>query len=55
MRGNKNLVAGVCCRRTFSSAGMNKILAHEGTPICYWGNGGVPLIGKTLIFKFTLI
>ena len=42
MRGNKNLVAGVCCRRTFSSAGMNKILAHEGTPNLLLGEWGSP-------------
>ena len=33
MRGNKNLVEGRYCRRIFSSGGMNKILAHVGTPI----------------------
>ena len=33
MRGNKNLVEGGYCRIIFSSRGMNKILAHVGTPI----------------------
>ena len=32
-RGNKNLVEGGYCRWIFSSGGMNKILAHVGTPI----------------------
>ena len=33
VRWNKNLVGGGNCRRIFSSGGMNKILAHGGTPI----------------------
>ena len=33
MRENKNLLEGGYCRRIFSSGGMNKILAHVGTPI----------------------
>ena len=46
-------MAGVgYCRRIFSCGGMNKILAHEGTPIfSLWGNGRVPSVGKTLIFR----
>ena len=30
MRGNKNLVGGGYCRRSFSNGGMNKVLAHGG-------------------------
>ena len=55
MRGNKNLVEGGYRNRIFSSEGMNKILAHWETPIfSKWGNGGVPPVGKTLIFRLLL-
>ena len=32
-RGNKSMVEGGYCRSIFSSGGMNKSLAHVGTPI----------------------
>ena len=54
-RGNKNLVGGGSCRRSFSSGGMNLILAHGGTPIFSSGeNGGVPPVGETLIVRLLL-
>ena len=46
MRENKNLVGGGYCRRTFSSVGMNKTLAHVGTPIFSWW--GLPIMSKLL-------
>ena len=56
MRGNKNLVGGGYCRRMFSSVVMNRILTHGGTPIFrQWGDGEVPLVRKTLIFRLTPI
>ena len=55
MRGNKNLVGEGYCRRGFSSGGTNKILAYGGTPIfSSGGNGGVPPVGETLIFRLLL-
>ena len=52
MRRNKNLVDGGYCRRIFSSRGMNKILAHVGTPIfSQLGMGEFPQ--QTSLFKQT--
>ena len=43
------------CRRIFSGAGMNKILAYQWTPILSsWGDGGVSPVGETLIFRLLL-
>ena len=41
------MVEGGYCRGIFSSERMNKILAHVG-------NGGVPSVEKTVIFKLLL-
>ena len=55
IRGNKNLAEVGYCRRIFSCGEMNNILAHEGTPIfSLWGDGGVPSVGKNLIFSLLL-
>ena len=49
------MVRGRYFRKIFSSGGMNKILARGETPIfSYCGDGGVPPVGKTLIFRLLL-
>ena len=51
MRGNKNLVGGGYSGRIFSS-GWTKFWLMEGLPFsASEGDGGVPPVGETLIFK----
>ena len=55
MRGNKNLVEGGYCRMIFSSGrGWTKLWLMWGLLYSPSGDGGVPPVEKTLIFRLLL-